>query len=79
MLHEDNRYVLPSETGFWNSRFGSAAGAAFISRVWQPHSTDSAGDGADQFGIIIGADVGRNMFHEFWPDMKRHLHMKRKE
>ena len=64
---------------FAYSRFGSAAGAAFISRVWQPHSTDSAGDGADQFGIIIGADIGRNMLHEFWPDMKRHLSKKRKE
>ena len=50
-----------------------------FSRVWQPHSTDSAGDGADQFGIIIGADVGRNMFDELWPDMKRHLLVKRKE
>jgi hypothetical protein len=45
----------------------------------KPHSTGSAGDGVDQFGIIIAEDVGRSMFHEFWPDMKRHLFKKRKE
>lgn len=55
------------------SRFGSAAGAAFISRIWQPHSTNSAGDGAVVFGGTIGSDVGANMFHEFWPDIRRHV------
>ena len=55
------------------SRFGGAAGAAFISRSWQPRSTTSAGDGAVSFGITMGADVGINVFHEFWPDLKRRL------
>jgi hypothetical protein len=58
---------------FAYSRFGSAAGAAFISRIWQPHSTNSAGDGAVVFGSTIGSDVGANMFHEFWPDIRRHV------
>ncbi len=76
-----NTFMARNDAGYEHfaySRFGSAAGAAFISRLWQPHSTDSAGDGACQFGIIIGADVGRSLFHEFWPDMKRHL-FKRKQ
>jgi hypothetical protein len=55
------------------SRIGSAAGAAFISREWQPHSTTSAGDGAVTFGVTMGLDMGFNVFREFWPGLKRHL------
>jgi hypothetical protein len=54
------------------SRFGGVAGAAFISRQWQPRSTTSAGDGAVSFGTTMGVDVGFNIFREFWPGMKRH-------
>ena len=56
------------------SRLGGAAGAAFISRIWQPRSTTSAGDGAVSFGIAMGGDAGFNLFREFWPDLKRHFH-----
>ena len=62
---------------FAYSHVGGAAGAAFISRIWQPHSTNTAGDGAVTFGIIMAADAGGNMFKEFWPDVKRHLFRKR--
>jgi hypothetical protein len=55
------------------SRIGSDAGAAFISRVWQPRSTTSAGDGAESFGITVASDIGFNVFREFWPDLRRHL------
>jgi hypothetical protein len=54
------------------SRIGSAAGAAFISRAWQPRSTTSAGDGAASFGISMGSDIGFNVFREFWPGLRRH-------
>src|SRR5439155_11298565 len=96
-LHEDNRYFVSGQTGFFRrtkyaiksallarhdngnqyfsfSRVGGAAGAAFISRAWQPPSTTSAGDGAVSFGITMGSDIGFNVFREFWPDLKRHLH-----
>jgi len=56
------------------SRIGGSAGAAFISREWQPRSTTSAGDGAVAFGLNMGAQVGFNVFREFWPDMKRRFH-----
>ena len=56
------------------SRLGGAAGSAFISRIWQPRSTTSAGDGAVSFGISMGTDVGFNVFREFLPDLKRHFH-----
>jgi hypothetical protein len=93
-LHEDNRYFISGQTGFFHrtmyavkstvlarhdngsqyfsfSRLGGDAGAAFISRAWQPRSTTSAGDGATSFGISIASDVGFNVFREFWPDLKR--------
>jgi hypothetical protein len=49
------------------SRIGAAAGAAFISRAWQPPTTTSAGDAAVSFGITMAADMGWNMFKEFRP------------
>lgn len=54
------------------SRMGGAAGAAFISREWQPRSTTTAGDGAVSFGISMGSDVGFNVVREFWPSLRRH-------
>jgi hypothetical protein len=95
-LHEDNRYFVSSQTGFFRrtrsavlstllarhdsgnqsfsfSRIGSAAGAAFISRAWQPRSITSAGDGAVSFGISIGSDMGFNVLREFWPGLRHHF------
>jgi hypothetical protein len=56
------------------SRIGSAAGTSFISRIWQPPSTTSAGDGAVNFGISMASDVGFNVVREFLPDLKRRMH-----
>jgi hypothetical protein len=55
------------------SRISSAAGAAFISREWQPRSATTAGDGALTFGVTMGSDLGFNIFHEFWPDLRGHF------
>jgi len=90
VLHEDNRYIRSTGTGFWKrsrhavasvflarndagaahfaySRFGAAAGASFISRIWQPYSTNASGDAAVNFGVSIAADIGWNAFKEFRP------------
>jgi hypothetical protein len=45
---------------------GGAAGA-FISRTWQPHSTNSAGNAAVSFGYAIAARAGANVVREFLP------------
>ena len=89
-LHEDNRYVRSTDTGFWKrtrhavssvfiarnaagaehfaySRFGGAVGSSFISRIWQPQSTNTSGDAAVNFGISIAADMGWNVVKEFGP------------
>ena len=96
-LHEDNRYFVSGQNGFFRrtkyavmstflarrdngsrtfsfSRIGSTAGAAFISREWQPPSTTTAGDGAVTFGITMATQIGFNVVREFLPDLKRHFH-----
>jgi hypothetical protein len=55
------------------SQIGSTAGAAFISRLWQPRSNDSAGDGAVSFGISMATNAGVNVIREFLPDVTRHI------
>jgi len=52
------------------SRIAGAASAGFISRQWQPRSTNSAGDGAVSFGVSMAGDIGFNVFREFWPGFK---------
>jgi hypothetical protein len=66
-------FVARNDAGrkhFAYSRVGAAAGSSFISRVWQPRSANSAGDGAVSFGISMATDVGGNVFREFLPDLK---------
>jgi hypothetical protein len=55
------------------SQVGSTAAAAFISRIWQPRSNDSAGDGAVNFGINMASNAGLNVVREFLPDVTRHI------
>jgi hypothetical protein len=55
------------------SQIGSTAGAAFISRLWQPATNGSAGDGAVSFGFGMAANAGINVVREFMPDVTKHL------
>ncbi len=49
---------------------GFASGAG-ISRLWQPPSSDSAGDAATRFAITAGWNVGLGVLKEFMPDLLR--------
>jgi hypothetical protein len=55
------------------SEIGSIAGGSFLSRVWQPTTNSSAGDGAVSFGIGMGANAGMNVLREFLPDATRRV------
>jgi hypothetical protein len=55
------------------SQIGSTAGAAFISRLWQPPNNDSAGDGAVSFAISLATNAGVNVALEFLPDITRRI------
>jgi hypothetical protein len=59
---------------FAYARIGSAAGAAYISRAWQPPSTTDISHAASNFGFTVATDLGTNVFREFWPDLKRRFH-----
>lgn len=55
------------------SQIGATASSAFISRLWQPATNNSAGDGAVSFGIGMGTNAGLNVFREFLPDVLKHV------
>jgi len=50
---------------------GGVAGSAFLSRLWQPPSQDSAGDAAVSFGITMSTNIGFGVVKEFLPDLAR--------
>ena len=65
------------QSQFAYSRFGAVLGSAFISRLWQPRSDDSAGDAAVSFGLTMAVDAGWNLFKEFRPAfLARRFHMR---
>jgi hypothetical protein len=61
------------------SQLGGVAAGAFLSRVWQPPSTHSAGDGAVSFGITMAGNIGFGVVKEFLPDIGRAIAQKHKK
>jgi len=59
------------------SQLGGVAAGAFLSRLWQPPSQSSAGDGAVSFGITMGSNMGFSIVKEFLPDIMRAITGKR--
>ena len=55
------------------SEVGSIAGASFLSRLWQPSTNNSPGDGAVSFGIGMGINAGANVLREFLPDLTHRI------
>ncbi len=74
LARHDNGKRYPS----FSQVAGFAAGA-FTSRLWQPPSTRSAGDGAVSFGISMGFNVLACEVKEFLPDLMRPLIKGRKD
>jgi hypothetical protein len=60
------------------SQIGGVAAGAFLSRVWQPPSQHSAGDGAVSFGISMASNMGFSVVKEFLPDLGRALSKNKK-
>jgi hypothetical protein len=60
------------------SQTGGVAAGAFLSRLWLPHSQNSAGDGAVSFGITMGSNIGFGVVKEFLPDLVRGLRGKKR-
>ena len=51
------------------SRLGSYAAVSFISREWQPPSTNGAQNAATSFETTLGSEVGFNIAREFLPSV----------
>ena len=69
-------FVRPARGGGSTFAFGHVAGAyagGFVSNVWYPPAHSSAGDGLRRGTVYLGFDTGKNILHEFWPDIKRKL------
>jgi hypothetical protein len=61
------------------SQIGGVAAGAFLSRLWQPTSQSSAGDGAVSFGITMASNAGFGLVKEFLPDLGRRFAKKQKQ
>ena len=61
------------------SQLGGVAAAAFLSRLWQPPSQNSAGDGAVSFGVTMASNIGFGVVKELLPDLGRAIARKRKK
>jgi hypothetical protein len=55
------------------SQIASTAGAAYVSRLWQPGPRDIAVDGAKSFGLALASNAGVNVLREFLPDVYHHV------
>jgi hypothetical protein len=61
------------------SQLGGVAAGAFLSRLWQPPSQGSAGDGAVSFGLTMASNAAFSVVKEFLPDLGRKIAKKHKK
>jgi hypothetical protein len=56
------------------TRFIGNFSAAYISRQWQPDRYHTTGDYLTSGLTSIGLDVAKNIWSEFWPDIRKRIH-----
>jgi hypothetical protein len=56
------------------SRFLSGFAASYVAHQWYPDAYHTTGDYLVGGGISFGLDVAKNVWSEFWPDVRRRLH-----
>jgi hypothetical protein len=61
-------------TRFAYSRFAGDFGAAYVSRQWHPDSYHTTSDYLTSGLSWVGIDAAKNIFSEFWPNIRRLLH-----
>jgi hypothetical protein len=50
-----------------SSRIGAVVATAFISRTWQPHSTNGAQNALSSVAVTFASEIGFNVAREFLP------------
>jgi hypothetical protein len=48
-------------------------GATYFERQWRPEADRTIGQYAASSAVWLGLDAAKNVFTEFWPDIKRWL------
>ena len=69
-------FVTRADSGknvFNASEFLGAASSAALSTTYYPRSGAGTSDAVRRGGLGIGIDMGLNVFHEYWPEIKRKL------
>jgi len=61
-------------TRFGFTKLAGALGGGAISRQWYPDRYHTTEDYLIGGGVSMGWNMARNVFSEFWPDIKRRLH-----
>jgi hypothetical protein len=56
------------------TKFLATFGGAYISRQWQPERKQTVNEYLISSSISIGIDMAKNVFNEFWPDIRNALH-----
>jgi hypothetical protein len=68
--------VAHTDSGGRNLAYGTVLGtygAAELTARWLPHRQSSVGDGLFYGTLLLAGDAGRNVFREFWPDIRRKI------
>jgi hypothetical protein len=72
--------IVRKDSGGQSFAYGSvisAFAAGEAGTLWQPRRSDGRfGDGLTYAGLLIAGDAGRNVFREFWPDIRRKIRHK---
>jgi hypothetical protein len=72
--------IVRKDSGGQSFAYGSvisAFAAGEAGTLWQPRRSDGRfGDGLVYAGFLIAGDTGRNVFREFWPDIRRKIRHK---
>ncbi len=66
VAHKDSGETRPAF-----SRFIAISSATYICRQWHPRADRTLGRYFSAGAIWLGIDVSRNVFEEFWPEIKR--------
>jgi hypothetical protein len=56
------------------TRFMAATTGVLVSRQWYPKADRTAGHYAGAIATSIAVAAAKNLFNEFWPDIKKRLH-----
>jgi hypothetical protein len=53
------------------ARIAGALSAGFVSNAWYPERLSDTSHALSRAGISLGGEAAVNLFHEFWPDIRR--------